>query len=75
MISGCPVYMFDQARFNFKVKIQGKTLYDCIIVSALQLMEGSLGDILKWLGTKLKYHETMSGVNVSPRSLRSQCHS
>ena len=59
--------MFDQVWF--KVKVIVETLYDCIM--CLLYNSWKVDDILKWLATKVKYHQT----HFSLRSLQDQGYS
>jgi len=49
------------------------TLLDCI--TCLLYNSSSVGDILKWRGTHVKYHKTMCRAHVWPRSHQGQCES
>jgi len=55
MISRFALPMFDQGRFKVKVIVQGLTLYNCIPCPLF--ISRRVGDILKELGTNIKYHE------------------
>ena len=68
--SMCSAYVWPRS-----VQGQGSrlTLLDCI--TCLLYNSSSVGDILKWLGTHVKYHKTMCRAHVWPRSHQGQCES
>jgi len=49
--------MFYQGRFRVKVKVQGSTLYDCILYPLYIFLNP--GGVHKTLCTNVKYDETM----------------
>jgi len=58
MISWCAVIKFNQGRINVKVKGQSLTLNDCI--TSRLYNSWMVGDILKWLGTKVPWDDVQS---------------